>query len=148
MLTVNENNKLVKLLMYEWIRSRGSTDILNCKLLTYYIDTENTNFIRIAHRRILYFKKKNFNKILAQQKLQISSKSQPFRWSVSMWSYAKKVGTTRICVDFRRHNDVTTKFAYLLLRIDDIIDALHSAKYFSTLELAITINKLLSKLID
>ena len=48
----------------------------------------------------------------------------------------KKDGTARICVDYRRLNDVTKKDAHSLARIDDIIDLLLGAKYFSTLDLA------------
>ncbi len=47
----------------------------------------------------------------------------------------KKDGTTRFCVDYRKLNDVTQKDAYPLPRIDDTLDALHSSRYFSTLDL-------------
>ena len=51
-------------------------------------------------------------------------------------SCTQKHGTARICVDYRRLNDVTKKDAYPLPRIDDIFDGLRGAKYFSTLDLA------------
>ena len=51
-------------------------------------------------------------------------------------SGTQKDGKTRICVDYRRLNDVTKKDAHPLPRIDDIFDALREAKYFSTLDLA------------
>ena len=42
----------------------------------------------------------------------------------------------RICVDYRRINDVTKNDAHPLPIIDDIFDAFRGAKYFLTLDLA------------
>eukprot|EP00731_Ephydatia_muelleri_P011498 Em0006g392a len=48
----------------------------------------------------------------------------------------KKDGSTRFCVDFRQVNAVTRKDAQPLPRIDDTLDVLGSAKWFSSLDLA------------
>lgn len=48
----------------------------------------------------------------------------------------KRDGGLRFCVDYRRLNELTVKDAYPLSRIDDKLDALGSAKWFSTLDLA------------
>ena len=47
----------------------------------------------------------------------------------------KKDGTRRMCIDYRRLNDLTIKDAYPLPRIDDCLDLLTSAKYFTALDL-------------
>ena len=47
----------------------------------------------------------------------------------------KKEGSLRFCVDFRQFNAAAVKDAHPLPRIDDILDALHGAKWFSTLDL-------------
>ena len=47
----------------------------------------------------------------------------------------KKSGEKRFCIDYRRLNSITVKDKYPLPRIDDTIDHLHGAKFFSTLDL-------------
>lgn len=47
----------------------------------------------------------------------------------------KKDGTWRFCVDYRRLNAVTKKDVYPLPRIDDAIDCLFAASYFSSIDL-------------
>ena len=48
----------------------------------------------------------------------------------------KKDGTNRMCIDYRRLNEITTKDAFPLPRIGHTIDALQGAGYFSSLDLA------------
>lgn len=47
----------------------------------------------------------------------------------------KKDGTYRLCVDYCALNDCTIKDAYPLPRIQDTLDTLSTAKWFSTLDL-------------
>jgi len=47
----------------------------------------------------------------------------------------KKDGSLCFCVDYRRMNDITKKDCFPLPRIDDTLDMLAGAKWFSTLDL-------------
>jgi hypothetical protein len=59
--------------------------------------------------------------------------------SDSPWSFpvvlVRKNGELRFCVDYRKLNDVTKKYCFPLPRMDDTLDTLAGAKWFSTLDL-------------
>ncbi len=55
-------------------------------------------------------------------------------WASPVVLVTKKDGSTRFCVYYWKVNEVTRKDAYLLLRIDETLDALWGSQYFSTLD--------------
>jgi hypothetical protein len=75
--------------------------------------------------------KKQLNEL--EQKGYIRPRSSS--WGAPVLFVKKKVGSMRLCVDYRTLNEVTVKNKYLLPRINDLFDQLKGAKYFSKIDL-------------
>jgi len=56
-------------------------------------------------------------------------------WSSPVVLVPKKNGKWRMCVDYRKVNDMTIKDSYALPYIDEIFDSLHGSIIFSTIDL-------------
>ncbi|GFV07021.1 hypothetical protein TNCV_2664001 [Trichonephila clavipes] len=56
-------------------------------------------------------------------------------WSSPVVLVRKKDGSWRFCVDYRKLNSVTKKDVYPRPRIDDTLDCLKGAKFFSSMNL-------------
>ncbi|XP_014662885.1 PREDICTED: RNA-directed DNA polymerase homolog [Priapulus caudatus] len=56
-------------------------------------------------------------------------------WASPVVLVTKKDGSTQFCIDYRCLNEGTIKDAYLLPRIDDALDSLAGAQWFSTIYL-------------
>lgn len=63
----------------------------------------------------------------------IRRSSSPFASSVVL--VKKKDGTMRMCIDYWMFNKKTVKNKYSIPRVDDLIDELYGARYFSKIDL-------------
>ncbi|MBJ4999876.1 RNA-directed DNA polymerase, partial [Salmonella enterica subsp. enterica serovar Hadar] len=99
------------------------------------IDTGDHPAIRQPARRLPLAKRKEVNRLVDEMKKHdvIEPSSSP--WALPTVLVRKKDRSTRFCVVYRRLNDITKKDSYPLPRIDDTLDRLSGAEWFSTLDL-------------
>ena len=114
----------------------NDSELGRTSLVKHSIDTGDHPPIKQQPRRTPFVRREKISKLIDE--IQQSGVMQP---SASAWAspiviVPKKDGTSRFCVDFRRVNAVTKKDVYPLPRIDDILDTLGGAQYFSTLDLS------------
>ena len=104
--------------------------------MTHKIDTGDNlpvhqHFYRSSHTE----SQQQLEEISGMLKNKIIQRSKS-AWAAPVVMVAKKDGSIRFCVDYRKLNSLTKRDVYPLPRIDDTLDALGTAKYFSTLDLA------------
>ena len=110
----------------------GKTDIIQ-----HEINLEDTKPIALKP----YYRRSPLEKEFIQDEIDKMLRQGIIKPSDSPWTapvvvVKKKEGKLRFCVDYRQLNKVTTKDQFPLPRIDDLLDTLGKAKYFSTLDLA------------
>ena len=76
------------------------------------------------------FERDEVNRMLAAKVIEPSSSE----WASPVVIVAKKDGTFRFCVDYRKLNAVTLRDSYPLPRMDEYIDSLGEATVFTTLD--------------
>ena len=110
---------------------RGETD-----LVTMSIDTGDTHPQKQAPQRMPFVLRQEVAEQLKD--MQRNGVIQPScsPWSSPVVMVRKKDGSHRFCVDYRGLNAVTRADTFPLPRIDDLLDQLGGARYFSTLDLA------------
>ena len=98
------------------------------------IDTQGSPPIHQQPRRAgptqRLLEKSEVDKMLTQEVIR-PSKSE---WASPVVLVAKSDGTTRFCIDYRKLNTVTRKDQYPLPKLDEQIDSLGAANWFTTLD--------------
>ncbi len=124
------------LLKYHSLFSKGEGDLGCTNLITHEIPLTDHTPVRQPYRRLppsQYEAVKAHVKQLLDSKI-IRESSSPYSSPIVV--VTKKDGTLRLCVDYRQLNAKTRRDAYPLPRIEESLDALSGARYFSTLDLA------------
>ena len=119
---------------FQDVFSQGDDDLGNTPLLKHGIETHGPPLRQPYRRQNPAVCREEMTQV---QQMLSSNVIRPSNspWASPVVMVRKKDGSLRFCVDFRQLNAATVKDAHPLPRIDDLLDALHGAKWFSTLDL-------------
>lgn len=116
--------------------STGEGDLGRTHLTLHKIDTGDAQPIKLPPRRVPIHLQQEVSDHLKQMLANNIIQPSHSPWAAPVVLVRKRDGGLRFCVDYRKLNDVTRKDAYPLPRIDDALDSLSKACWFSTLDLA------------
>ncbi|KAH9131277.1 hypothetical protein LEN26_007781 [Aphanomyces euteiches] len=112
-------------------KAPGRTDLVKC-----YINTGSAPPIKQAPYRVSQ-REGEIMEAEIQQYLGLGLiRPSTSPWASPVLMIRKPDGPIRFCIDYRRLNEVTIMDSYPLPRIDDLLDVLGNAKYFSTMDVA------------
>ncbi|TWW77698.1 Retrovirus-related Pol polyprotein from transposon 17.6 [Takifugu flavidus] len=134
-LPVEDQGRVQSLLrQYASVFSSHEGDLGCTSLISHDIPLLDDVPVRQRHRRIPPYEvvKEHINQLLEAQIIRESS--SPYGSPIVL--VKKKDGSLRMCVDYRQLNNKTRKDAFPLPRIEESLDALTGARWFSTLDLA------------
>ena len=114
--------------------SQGENDLGSTPLLEHTIETHGPPLRQPYRRQNPAVRREEMAQV---QQMLASNVIRPSNspWASPVVMVRKKDGSLCFCVNFRQLNATTVKDAHPLPRIDDILDALHGARWFSTLDL-------------
>lgn len=120
---------------YSDIFDFASTTLSRTSVVTHRINTGDASPIHRRPYRVSASERtviqREVEKMLAKDIIEPSCSP----WASPVVLIRKKDGTWRFCVDYRHLNKITKKDVYPLPRIDDALDCLYGATYFSTIDL-------------
>ena len=119
---------------FQDVFSLGDDDLGNTPLLKHGIETHGPPLRQPYRRQNPAVRREEMAQV---QQMLSSNVIRPSNspWASPVVMVRKKDGSLQFYVDFRQLNTATIKDAHPLPRIDDLLDALHGAKWFSTLDL-------------
>ena len=114
----------------------SATDLGKTKLVKHLVDTGQERPFQEHVRRFPYEQTKEIEKQVRTMQEQGIIQESNSPWASNVVLVKKKDGSWRMCVDYRRLNMKTKNSdPYMLPRIDETLDRLSQARFFSTLDL-------------
>ena len=113
----------------------NDADLGRTNLVEHHIDTGGAAPIRQAPRRIPIAQQSECDREVRTMLEQGVIEPGQSPWASPVVLVRKKDGSLRFCVDYRKLNTVTKFDAYPLPRIDETLEALGGAQWFTTLDL-------------
>ena len=115
--------------------STGKQDLGRTDWVYHSIYTGNQAPIKQTPRRLPIHYKQEVGQMLEEMQSQGVIEPSHSPWASPVVMVRKKDGSLRFCIDYRKLNEVTRKDSYPLPRVDDLLDSLSDAQWFSTLDL-------------
>lgn len=110
-----------------------SVSVSSCTdVVKHKIDTGDHPPIRQYPRRTPFVQRTKIAYMISDMEKKGIVKPSISPWASPVVLVPKKDGTTRFCIDYRRLNAITKKDVYPLPRIEDILDTIGRAQYFTT----------------
>ena len=129
-------NVAALLIEYQDVFSTGDGDIGKTGVVKHRINTGNAPPIKQKPRRLAPAMQaeadKQINDMLKRGIIEPSESP----WASPIVLVTKKDGSRRFCSDYRLLNEVTVKDSYPIPRIEETLESLSGAQWFSTLDLA------------
>ena len=135
-LDLSEEQKLDSLLKsYRDVFAAKLSELGSTSIVQHYIDTGDSPPIRQRPYRVSQDVKQEIDRQVTEMlgRDVIQPSISPYASHVVL--VKKSDNSYRFCVDYRKLNSVTKKDSFPLPRIDDTLDMLQGAKYFTTLDL-------------
>ena len=135
-LPVEEKKQLKELVLeFSDVFALDETELGSTDCISHVIDTGESQPIRQPPRRKPFALRRTIQDMVRSMLERGVIKPSHSPWSSPVVIVAKKDGSKRFCVDYRKLNAITKMDAYPLPRIDDALDVLSQMKYFTTLDL-------------
>ena len=135
-LTGEQYSEVVRLIeRHQGAFARSSRQLGRTTLMEHEVHTGQARPIFQYPRRLPYGKRAEAREIVEKMLKQGVIEPSASPWSAPIVLVSKKDGSTRFCVDYRKLNEVTDRDPFPLPRIDETLDSLGGAQFFSTLDL-------------
>ncbi len=129
--------RLLKCLVeFQDVFSRGDDDIGCTDTVKHSINTGNAGPVKQRPRRHPVVNQDEISRQVDDLKKRGLIEASDSAWAANVVLVKKKDGSRRLCIDYRGLNALTIKDAYPVPRIDETLNALEGARWFSTLDLA------------
>ena len=136
-LTLEEKEQLCTLLIQNAnLFAASQSDLGRTGQLSHTFTTNQANPVRQRVRRIPPHRRQEVKELLAKMQENDLIRPSCNPWASPVVLVQKVDGSLCLFVDYRKLNEVTTKDAYPLPRIDDSLNTLAGSQWFSTLDLA------------
>lgn len=135
--TIGGDNESVQDILWRFknVFSKSKMD-LGCADIRHKIDTGNSRPIALKPRRMPIAVEQDVENMISDMLRHGIIRRSTSPWCFPLVIVKKKSGDLRICVDFRKLNEITKRPIYPIPDSSEIFDTVGTARFFSTLDLS------------